>query len=177
MQRGFTILELLLALALASLVLLTAGGVLTTTMSAAAELRAHRARLDGRMNAARWLHAAFRSAESGPERSTGFDGRRSAVRFTTRLETPDGWYEPRFVVLRLDRHRLTASLDSSETLILADSVAALSFDYLLETGLEARWAHEWVSAVTAPLAVRVRWTWMGAGGRTDTLLFIIGPRG
>ena len=65
---------------------------------------------------------------------------------------------------------------------MRDSVTDLEFDYLLEPGAESRWVKEWVSPVTAPVAIRLRVTTgreSGDGGRvvTDTLLFLIKERG
>ena len=63
-----------------------------------------------------------------------------------------------------------------------DSVAELALDYLLEPGAESRWVREWVSPVSAPLAVRMRIEKAGCGTRdarcvVDTLLFLIKERG
>ena len=63
-----------------------------------------------------------------------------------------------------------------------DSVADLALDYLLEPGAESRWVREWVSPVSAPVAVRIRMTRTRNGKRdrgnvVDTLLFLIKERG
>ena len=62
-----------------------------------------------------------------------------------------------------------------ERVLLADSVEAVGLDYLLEPGIQAAWVQEWISAVSAPLAVRARVR--RAGGRTDTTLYLIKARG
>ena len=63
-----------------------------------------------------------------------------------------------------------------------DSGTDLQFDYLLEPGAESRWVREWVSPVSAPVAVRMRIAKAGCGKRdagcvVDTLLFLIKERG
>ena len=65
---------------------------------------------------------------------------------------------------------------------MSDSVTDAGFDYLLEPGVESRWVREWVSPVSAPVAIRVRVTrGLGMGDErrvvTDTLLFLIKERG
>ena len=63
--------------------------------------------------------------------------------------------------------------------MLADSVRDVQFDYLLDPGENATWVREWISPVSAPLAIRVRIT-KGVGSGmwgVDTLLLIVGPRG
>src|SRR5438105_2612900 len=87
----------------------------------------------------------------------------------------------------LTAHRLFAAAGDAgrtfpgERIALADSIASLDFDYLLEPGAESRWVRVWVSPVSAPLAVRMRVErpGKGEGGRvvTDTLLFLIKERG
>ena len=65
---------------------------------------------------------------------------------------------------------------------LRDVVRDVEFDYLLEPGAESRWVREWVSPVSAPVAVRMRITkaengkWE-TGNAVDTLLFLIKERG
>lgn len=61
---------------------------------------------------------------------------------------------------------------------LADSVRAVGYDYLLTPGAESRWVGTWISPTSAPLAVRLRIQRAGCRAAcTDTLLFLIGPRG
>ena len=70
--------------------------------------------------------------------------------------------------------RLIARLATGESILLADSVTGVEFDYLLEPGAQATWVREWLSPVSAPLAARVR---LSMPARVDTLLFVVGSRG
>jgi hypothetical protein len=63
-------------------------------------------------------------------------------------------------------------------------VTDVAFDYLLEPGENTKWVREWISPVSAPLAVRVRVTHLSDNGQrttahavTDTLLLLIKERG
>jgi hypothetical protein len=62
--------------------------------------------------------------------------------------------------------------------ILREDVASLALDYLLEPGADTRWVRQWLSPVSAPVAVRLRLEIVGPGKLSvDTLLFLIGERG
>jgi len=70
---------------------------------------------------------------------------------------------------------------AEERIVLADSLRDAAFDYLLEPGARARWVREWVSPVSAPLAVRLRIAYLPRTASTahhaDTLLLLIKERG
>ena len=87
----------------------------------------------------------------------------------------DGWFERRQVTLTAKQGQLRAAVTPGTPIALVDSVADLQLDYLLEPGAESRWVREWVSPVSAPVAVRMRIA--NAGGGVDTLLFPIKERG
>ena len=77
---------------------------------------------------------------------------------------PEGWLERRRVELRVENGVFAGW----------SGVSGVAFDYLLEPGAHAAWVREWISPVSAPVAVRVR---IARGAAVDTLLFIVGPRG
>jgi len=104
----------------------------------------------------------------------GFVGRTDRVDFVTAQLTPNGWLAPRRVTLAQFADTLAAVGDGPERLCLSTGISSLRFDYLLEPGANARWVREWISPVSAPLAVRMRVT---RRERVDTLLFLVGPRG
>ena len=91
---------------------------------------------------------------------------------------PGGWFEqtPTHLV-QAGSHFLGTT--GAESLQLADSVSDVAFDYLLDPGADTKWVREWISPVSAPLAVRVRIA--GCGRRdvacVDTLLFLVKERG
>ncbi len=95
---------------------------------------------------------------------------------------PDGWFERRQVTLGAEQGRLRAIVTPGTPIALFDSLTDVQFDYLLEPGAESRWVREWVSPVSAPVAVRMRVTRAGCGRQgagcvMDTLLFLIKERG
>jgi hypothetical protein len=59
-----------------------------------------------------------------------------------------------------------------------DSVTELALDYLLEPGANTRWVRQWLSPLSAPLAVRLRIERRGGSSEgVDTLLCLIKERG
>lgn len=172
-RRGFTLIELMVALLLSALVVLVAHRVLTGIADAADELARSRAALDHDMNAHRWLIEAFGSLDIGAQ-SGGFSGRPERVEFATSQMVAAGWRESRRIALSLDGDSLVAVNDNAVGLVLARGVTFFRIDYLLDPGLHARWVREWISPVSAPLVVRMR---VGYRQRVDTLLLLLGSRG
>jgi hypothetical protein len=161
-------------LAVGSIVVLAAHRIFAAVTDGTARLAAARQTLDREANARRWLLEAFGSLDVGSEGAGGFAGRADRVEFGAWLLGPRGWFERHRVALRVEDGALVARATDREPLVLEDSVTGAAFDYLLEPGASEAWVREWLSPVSAPLAVRVR---IGRRAGTDTLLFIVGPRG
>lgn len=177
--------EVLVALSLAALVVLLAHRLFTGVADGASRLEHARQALDRTANARRWLVEAFGSLDVGsPEGS--FAGHPDLVEFTSWELTPGGWLTRRRLSLRRSGDRFLARIGGVDSLLLADSVRDLQFDYLLETGdgnesagampgANAHFVREWISPMSAPLAVRLRLAFLR--GSVDTLFLIVGPRG
>jgi prepilin-type N-terminal cleavage/methylation domain-containing protein len=171
-SRGFTLIELMIALTLSALVVLLAHRIFAGVVDGAQSLQVARTALDREANARRSLTEMFGSLDIGTDGAGGFAGRRDRVEFTTWQRVPQGWLERRRVTLELTGGVLVARSDVS--IALEDSVSHVEFDYLLEPGINAAWVREWISPVSAPVAVRVR---IARKAVIDTLLFTVGPRG
>jgi hypothetical protein len=80
--------------------------------------------------------------------------------------------------LLLDGDRFVAQAGAARV-SLQREVAGLELDYLLEPGADTKWVREWVSPVSAPVAIRVRIAGCGRGyaAGVDTLLFLVKERG
>jgi prepilin-type N-terminal cleavage/methylation domain-containing protein len=175
--KGFTLLEVLTALALTGMVALLAHRLLNVTVESARQLDYARQLEDRRENAERWLRAAFLSLEAGSD-AGGFEGLRDRVSFTAWLEQPTGWFAPERVRLAVSGGRLTVTRGTGSPLGLSDSVTGLGLDYLLEPGADSKWVREWLSPLSAPLAVRIRIARRdGPTAVVDTLLLLIKERG
>ena len=174
--------EVVVALTIGAVVVLLAHQLFAGVADRGRTLTLARTALDRTANARRWLQATFLSLDVGTDGASGFDGRPDHAAFTTWLLTPDGWFERRVVSLARQDDRLVATVRPGQAIALSDGVTDLAFDYLLEPGAEARWVREWVSPVSAPVAVRMRVTKARNGKRetgnvVDTLLFLIRERG
>jgi prepilin-type N-terminal cleavage/methylation domain-containing protein len=179
---GFTLIEVVVALTIGALVVLVANQLFAAVAERGRTLITARTTLDRAANARRWLAAAFLSLDVGTDGAGGFDGRPDHTGFFTWLLTADGWFERQQVTLSADQGYLRAAITPGTPIALVDSVTAVEFDYLLEPGAESRWVREWVSPVSAPLAVRMRIARAGCEMRADqcvvdTLLFLIKERG
>jgi prepilin-type N-terminal cleavage/methylation domain-containing protein len=181
-EAGFTLIEVLLALMIGALVVLLARQLVVAVADGSHTLLAARARLDRASNARRWLAATFLSLDMGTDSARGFAGRADRVDFTAWERTVDDWFERRYVTLGLDGSQLVATVLPGHPVVLMDSLDDVAWDYLLEPGAESRWVREWISAVSAPIAIRLRVTRksareQGAALPVDTLLFLIKERG
>jgi prepilin-type N-terminal cleavage/methylation domain-containing protein len=169
---GFTLIEVLVALTIAGVVVIGAHQIFTGVADGANVLTAERRNLDRSSNARRWLKATFLSLEPP------FEGRTARVSFASWQLSSGGWFEQQQVVLTRDGRRLVA-MHGDVALELAENVTDVAFDYLLEPGADTRWVREWISPVSAPVAIRVRIAGCGMGdaGCVDTLLFLVKERG
>jgi len=181
-QRGFTLIEVVVALTIGALVVLLTHELFGAVAERGRSLTVARTALDRSANAGRWLDATFLSLDVGTEGAGGFEGRPNHAAFTAWLLTPDGWFERRQVTLGTEQGLLRAIVTPGTSIALIDSVTDVQFDYLLEPGAESRWVREWVSPVSAPVAVRMRieragYAMRDAGCVVDTVLFMIKERG
>ncbi len=171
-HQGFTLIEVMVAMAIAALVILAAHRIFTGVADGARAVVTAGESLDRGVNARRWLKATFLSLEPP------FEGRANRASFTSWQLVPGGWFEPRPTQLFQDDGRFL-STTGAEPLQLADGVNDVAFDYLLDPGADTKWVREWISPVSAPIAVRVRIAGCGRrdAGCVDTLLFLVKERG
>ena len=178
--NGFTLVELMVAVVVVGILTVLTHQVFLAVADTSRRLERSLAALERRQNATRWLSSAFLSLEVG-DSAGSFEGHRSGVEFTTWVPVPQGWMRRCRVRLTLQDQAFSARACGTR-LMLGDSVTEVAFDYLLEPGAESRWVNDWMSPVSAPLAVRIR-TGRRADGRAggrliaDTVLFLIKGRG
>ena len=171
-MAGFTLIEVLVAITIATVVIVAAHRIFTGVADGARGIEVARTDLDRMANSRRWLKATFLSLEPP------FEGRANRASFTSWQLGSGGWFEPTQTVLQQTGSALIGSADAEE-IRLGEGVSDVAFDYLLEPGADTKWVREWISPVSAPLAIRLRIA--GCGKRdaacADTLLFLVRERG
>lgn len=172
-ERGFTLIEVIVALTVAALVVLLAERLFAGVGDAGRAVVAARTALDREANARRWLTSVFLSVEVGGT-SGPFEGTSDRVTFSSWLETDAGWFERRRVTLARVGTRFMAIVAPTDSITLADSVDGVVFEYLMESGEHSLWMRDWISGVSAPLAVRLR---VARDRMVDTLPCAIKERG
>lgn len=175
-HRGFTLIEVMVALVLLALVISLSAAVFAGVTGAATLVGDGREAFDRGMNARRWLDRSLSSIEAGTPEAGGFVGETEGMAYASWEPVAGGWYERVHVRLAVQGTALTASINGLP-LVLRDSVQRLTIDYLLTPGATSRWVEEWSSASHPPLAVRFRLVPFAAHDTIDTLLFLIRERG
>jgi prepilin-type N-terminal cleavage/methylation domain-containing protein len=173
-RRGFTLVEMLVALAIAATVLVTARALLEQLADDAEKLVTHATESDSRANAERTLRELALRLEVGTDDTRRFAGDERVTRFTSWCEVPRGWQERCRVTLALDveAHEpvLAAALSTGEILVLRRGFTNGSLRYLGDAARGGTWFRSWGESITAPLAI-------GVVLDADTLILRIGERG
>jgi prepilin-type N-terminal cleavage/methylation domain-containing protein len=173
LRAGFTLIEMLVALLLTSMVALLSHQLLAGVVDATVTLRRAAAPPDGVVLGREWLLEGCRTLEVGTPGAHGFEGTAQSARFDARTLGPTGWVERRPVTLDIGREGITFR-SSAVRATVVDSVGGAALDYLVDGAGDGGWVNGWSSPVSAPLAIRIRWI---RAGIADTLLCPIGARG
>ena len=169
---GFTLIEVVVALALAGFVVLAAQQLFVGVADGARRLEAARVGLDREANARALLARLAGSLEV--DRNDPFSGEPHTLAFTSWVTDSLGHSVRRRARLRTAGDSLMLDGAYSGGVALEDSVQSFDVDYLLELGANERFVRRWYSDAGAPAAVRLR---IARAVRTDTLLLLIGSRG
>jgi prepilin-type N-terminal cleavage/methylation domain-containing protein len=171
-RRGFTLLEVVVALALGATVVLGARALFGVLGASGERIARESAAADERANGERLLRSLLWQAETGVH-GDGFRGDDSSLHFSTWCRAARGWTERCRIdlgVATLGRDAVvTAILPHGDTLLLWRGRAPAGLRYLDATNGGDRWVPEWGSDLTLPAAVAIV-----SGG--DTLVFLAGGR-
>lgn len=173
-RDAFTLLEVVVALALGGVVLIGAHAVLASLGDAAAAITA-RATTDARtVEGERTLRALAGRLEVGTPEAAPFEGAPDAARFTSWCEVPSGWLERCTVTLAFDSASgagvLEARIAGRAPVVLARGFRSGAFRYLESAAAGGTWFRRWGTGITAPQAIGVLLD-------QDTLIVRIGARG
>ncbi len=175
MRRGFTLLEVLVALALTGIVVLLAHRLFSVAVDSSGALLRNRREQDNRANSERWTEEAFLSLAVGQAGDPRFEGQEATLDAAAWTVVAQGWRER--VPLQLGMRDDRLELRLGETVVtLGTRLASARFEYLTGIGPDRRWAGGWSSDLGAPEAIRII---MEHGDTTaaDTCVYLIGERG
>ena len=171
-RGGFTLLEVVVALALAGLVLLTARAMLGQVADGAERIAAGAAGADRDANGERLLRDLAARVEVRPG-GPGFYGDGRGVRFSTWCDVPAGWQERCLASLGMVRAgdaNVLALECGGQVIPVMRGFAHGELLYLADAARGGMWMRAWSSPIAPPLAV-------GVVIDTDTLILRIGERG
>lgn len=173
-RRGFTLVEVMVALTVSAIVLLTVRAMFEA-LTGTAMLVSDAARAqDGLRNSERELRGLVALAIAPRSTADRFDGSADAATFSTWCTAPEGWLRPCRVTLGIRG-------DSSGTALMfgaldrRSSVAfrrrgLMELRYLVPSEWRDSWVATWRSTSSPPLAIAIV-------SPTDTVLLRVGDRG
>ena len=182
--RGFTLVEVLVALALGALVVLVAHRGLTAVLDGRDLVLRGRHALDCEVNAQRLLASLFSNLHlDATDRTGGFRGvtvnRRPSLSFSSWVEAVDGGWEVRRVRLGVSDGLLLVETEAAsrvpDTIVAARGLEGVTVEYLLDIEPGAAWLPEWISITTMPVAIRLSLRWRDGTERTTR--YLVGERG
>jgi len=158
-RAGFTLLEVIVALAVSGVVLLGARAVLSQLGLDAERIEAAAAESDRRSNGDALLRAVVaRTANSVPDRAR-FVGDATGARFESWCEVPAGWLEPCQAVLGVvrtgDSVSVALTLSTGQLVPLRTGLRRARLRYLVTAQEGGQWIGEWTSQLSTPAAVGV----------------------
>ena len=171
---GYTVLELLMALALTGLLATTAIGLVGLADEVIEAATMQRARLDDAIGRGRWVEDALRSISAyDPVERAGFHGQPSGFETRAWLPSPYGGHEIAPLEIRVLDGRLVASTGQ---LILAfrDSLLRAALAYAGAPDGPTVWLDKWDSPDAPPSMIRL--ITEDRTGRIDTMLWYVGAR-
>jgi prepilin-type N-terminal cleavage/methylation domain-containing protein len=172
---GFTLVELMAALAITGLAL--AGGIrlLDQIGDSAMRIRQENLRSMARANGERVLRRALLDAIATGDSATRFAGTRYTIALSSSCDAPGGWIERCRASLSLDQRGDSSVvlgtlqpgvLATGELLVLRRQRGHTEWRYLGPSPSESTWVSEWTSHVAVPIAVAL----VGV----DTIVFPVG---
>jgi prepilin-type N-terminal cleavage/methylation domain-containing protein len=171
-RLGFTLVELLVALAIGAAVLFGARGLLDGIGRQASDIARAMRRDDARANARRAARQIAGNAALAPTGQPTFAGTPTEASFTSWCPSVRGGLESCHVRLAVVQQRdepvLTLALSTGTTLVLGRGAPA-GLRYLADAGDGGRWDTRWAATQSPPVAVAA-----SAGG--DVLFLRIGER-
>ncbi len=173
--RGFTLIELVVAIAIGGVVLLGARALWESLALSVDRLSGQARVADAQANGDRLLRSVLGRLEVGTDQSKEFAGDPGVVSFTTWCDVPAGWQERCDARLSIENASdsdlaLVLRLSTGENVTLRRGIHVAALRYLNDPVASGVWFRVWGRGITAPLAV-------GVIADGDTAIVRIGERG
>ena len=172
-RAGFTLIEILVASVVASIVVLTARGLYDALGASLDHVRRATSMADARANGERLLRQLVRNAEAHVDRDSAFAGDAVAARFVSSCQSPRGW---------LERHEAALGIvDSAQWSLvivqcpLNDRTVVLrvpgpvTLRYLMSEAQGSTFVESWSAGQMPPRAIAIRTA-------NDTMILPLGVR-
>jgi len=176
-HNGFTLIEVVVALLIGSIVLLGAHAMLAALSDRASALTAAGADVNREANGDAELRDIVGQIDVGTPGARAFTGTPQQASFSTWCDVPSGWLERCDVTLAFDSTGANAGLvlqRGGETIVLRRGFVRGVFRYLASASGGGQWVEQWGASVTAPLGIGAI---LQDSTHTDTVILRIGPRG
>lgn len=171
-RGGFTLIEVIVAIAISGLVVLGAHRILVQLADSSGHIGESAAEADRAANAERMLRTLVGHLDNDME--SNLVGDRQSARFTSWCDTPGGWLERCHVTLGIvpapGSLALTATLSGGEAVALRSGFQRGELLYLRDARHGGSWSDTWVSVITVPAAI-------GIVLDSDTMIIRVGERG
>jgi prepilin-type N-terminal cleavage/methylation domain-containing protein len=172
-RDGFTIMEVLVALALSTLVLLSAREILEALgRHAQGVVRVARV-VDGHANAEAEVHQVVRDLVVPREAVPSVTGNEDSTAFRSYCFSHLGWQEQCDVQLVVERagarYRVNLHQKAEEPIVLGDDLRLAGIRYLVAANAGGQWTSHWESTLMVPQAI-------GVILDRDTLVLRVGER-
>ena len=172
-RRAFTLVEVLVALALSAMVLVGARGLLDALGAHSTSVLRSARELDSSMNAEDVLRRALADLVVRSDTFPSFEGDEVAFTFGASCDTPRGWREPCSVRVAAERtdsgYQLVFRQDAGSAVMLRTGLARTALRYLLSADEGGQWTARWQNTLMLPLAV-------GLIADDDTIVARVGER-
>jgi prepilin-type N-terminal cleavage/methylation domain-containing protein len=155
--KGFTLLEISIALTLGAMVLLSARLLLETISDTGARIREEAANADATANAERLLRSVLGRAEGDTAAAHAFEGSSHAATFTSWCDVAGGWQERCRIKLAIERTDSLTSLSMwqgvERRIELRADVNLIALGYLSSSDTGLVWLARWDRSASVPAAV------------------------
>ena len=161
-RRGFTLIEVMVAIALSGIILLGARAMLVQLADDSDRIVSTAADADREANGDRLLRALVGRMEAGSDSIPALVGAERAARFHSWCDVPAGWQERCEITLAIvelgaegEEQALVARFPDGEVIPLRQGFRSGTLRYLHAAGEGGAWLRSWESTITTPLAIGV----------------------